>query len=195
MGSRRKDPINQIEWVPADTLHANAWNPNRVMTPELVLLERSILTTGWVQPILVNADGQVIDGFHRWRLSQDSKALRTRYKGDVPVARLHVDEPTAMAITVRMNRAKGHHGAVQMAALAHSIIGDHGWTREQLATEIGATATEVDLLLQDGVFTAKGTADWAYSPAWYPVPAADANAPADAVPERDDDPADVDAVT
>ena len=57
------DPINQVQWRPADALHANSWNPNVVFTPELKLLERSILKCGWIQPIIVNPDGLVIDGF------------------------------------------------------------------------------------------------------------------------------------
>ena len=41
--SRRKDPIDTIVWTPAEELHPNDWNPNRVLTAELVLLERSLL--------------------------------------------------------------------------------------------------------------------------------------------------------
>lgn len=164
------DPISRIEWVPSSRLRPNEWNPNRVMTPELRLLERSILSLGWVQPVLANPDGLIIDGFHRWRLSQDSPAIKQRYNRRVPVCWMDVDTPTAMAITVRINRAKGEHTAIEMSRLAHSIVRDHGWTRERLAEEIGATATEIDLLMQDDVFTAKGISSWAYSSAWYPVP-------------------------
>ncbi len=137
----------------------------------------------------------IVDGFHRWRLSQDSKACRSRWNGLVPVAFLKVDTATAMAITVRINRAKGSHGALEMAALAHSIINDHGWTKEKLAAEIGADSTEVDLLLQDGVFTAKGIDRWAYSPSWYPVLRSEVTeaeaTEGEVVVERDDDPADL----
>jgi hypothetical protein len=164
----RRDPIESIEWVPAESLHANHWNPNRVFRAELTLLERSLLSTGWIQPLLANNNGTIIDGFHRWRLSQDSDEIFQRYKGYVPVARLDVPDDMAMAITVRINRAKGSHSAVSMSSLAHAIIHDHGWTREQLADEIGATLDEVDLLLQDDVFTKKRVKDWAYAEAWYP---------------------------
>lgn len=145
--------------------------------------------------LLVEPRHLIVDGFHRWRLSQDSKACRARWNGLVPVAWLKVDTATAMAITVRINRAKGSHGALEMAALAHSIINDHGWTRERLADEIGADSTEVDLLLQDGVFTAKGIDRWAYSPSWYPVlkdeVAAAGGTIEEVTVERPDDPADL----
>ena len=55
------DPINQVQWRLASSLHANSWNPNVVFTPELKLLERSILKCGWIQPIIVNPDGLVIE--------------------------------------------------------------------------------------------------------------------------------------
>jgi hypothetical protein len=80
-----KDPISNIEWRDASTLNANDYNPNVVFTPELRLLERSLLLTGWVQPVLVQrAELTIIDGFHRSRLAQDSERLRERYAGKVP---------------------------------------------------------------------------------------------------------------
>ena len=84
------DPIDNIEWREASTLQANYWNPNRVHKPELKLLEHSLLSTGWIQPILINKNGMVIDGFHRWRLSQDSEAVKARYGGKLPVAVLPI---------------------------------------------------------------------------------------------------------
>ena len=162
------DPVDTIRWVPADTLDPNTWNPNRVHAAELRLLERSLLSTGWLQPLLVNPDRLIIDGFHRWRLSQDSEAVRRRWKGRVPVAVLNVDKPTAMLMTIRINRAKGTHVAVEMSAIVRELIEEHGMDRALIAAEIGGTKDEVDLLAQEGVFTAKNIKKWAYSQAWYP---------------------------
>ena len=162
------EPVDNIRWVPADTLDANTWNPNRVHGAELRLLERSLLSTGWLQPLLVNPDRLIIDGFHRWRLSQDSKPVRARWKGKVPVAVLDVDRPTAMLMTIRINRAKGSHVAVEMSAIVRELISEHGVARDVIAAEIGGTKEEVDLLAQEGVFTAKNIAKWGYSKAWYP---------------------------
>jgi len=163
------DPINNIQWRDASDLRANHWNPNRVRKQELRLLEHSLLTTGWIQPILVNEHDLIIDGFHRWRLSQDSKKVTAKWGGKVPTAVLPVDDPTAMAITVRINRAKGSHVAVEMHALVTDLLTVHGWSREQVAKEIGATVHEVDVLAQEGVFAARKIKDWAYSQAWYPA--------------------------
>ncbi len=162
------DPVDHIRWVPADTLDPNTWNPNRVHAAELRLLERSVLSTGWLQPLLVNPDRLIIDGFHRWRLSQDSDRIRARWKGRVPVAVLDVDRPTAMLMTIRINRAKGSHIAVEMSAIVRELIEEHGVARDVIAAEIGGTKEEVDLLAQEGVFSARSINKWAYSQAWYP---------------------------
>ena len=163
------DPIDRIKWTPAGDLHANPWNPNRVHKAELRLLERSLLATGWIQPVLANPDGLIIDGFHRWRLSQDSKALMKRWGGLVPVATLEVDTPTAMLMTVRINRAKGVHVAVEMHHLVHALLTEHGLDTETLMREMGATRDEVEALAAEGLFAARNIGGWAYSPAWYPV--------------------------
>lgn len=164
-----KDPISRIEWRLASSLNANQWNPNVVFGPELKLLERSIVLTGWVQPILIIEDGTIIDGFHRHRLAQESKTLLERYQGKVPCAVLKVDRPTAMVLTIRMNRAKGTHVAARMSEIVRELVDVHMYDPQEIAAEIGATKDEVELLMQDGVFKAKNIDGWKYSPAWYPA--------------------------
>ena len=164
-----KDPIANIEWRDAASLNANDYNPNVVFTPELTLLERSILLTGWVQPVLVAADGTIIDGFHRVRLSIDSQALRKRYDGKVPCAVVNVPRDRAMVLTIRMKPGKGSHVAVRMSEIWHELMDVHHYDAQQIAIEIGATRDEVDLLYQDGVFKKKDIANYRYSKAWYPA--------------------------
>lgn len=162
------DPISNIEWRDASTLHSNDWNPNVVFTPELKLLERSILSQGWIQPILINRNGMVIDGFHRWMLSKDSKLLKEKYAGSVPCAVLNVDDAQARILTVRMNRAKGSHVALRMADLVKSLVDDAGMSIADVAKEIGGTKQEVELLYQNDIFKARNLKDYKYSQAWVP---------------------------
>jgi ParB-like chromosome segregation protein Spo0J len=147
--------------------------PNVVFTPELRLLERSILLTGWVQPCLVMPDGTIIDGFHRVMLSRESAALREPYAGQVPCAVIDVPRDKAMILTIRMNRAKGSHVAVRMSEIVRELIDVHHCDPQEVGIEIGATKDEVDLLYQDGVFKMKNIENWRYSKSWYPkeVPA------------------------
>lgn len=162
------DPIMNVEWVPASSLRANEWNPNFVMTPELTLLEASIRKQGWIQPILVSRDGEIIDGFHRWSLSMSSKTLRARYDGRVPVVRLDIDEPDAMMLTVRINRAKGAHSATRMSDLVRRLVDVHGCDRQEIAAGIGATDDEIDLLYERSIWKSKDLENWEFSRAWIP---------------------------
>ena len=163
------DPLNNIQWLDANQLEANDYNPNAVFSPELRLLERSILKTGWVQPVLISRDNVIIDGFHRWSLSKDSKKIREKYKGKVPCAVLEVDRGEAMVLTVRMNRAKGSHIAVRMSEMVKELIDTHKYDIDELASELGATKKEIDLLYQDGVFKARNIKNYKYAKAWVPA--------------------------
>lgn len=162
------DPISRIEWRNAADLNANDYNPNVVYSPELRLLERSIILTGWVQPILITADGTIIDGFHRAMLARDSERIRARYGGLAPCAVLDVPRHKAMVLTIRMNRAKGSHVAIRMSAMVREMVEVLGMDRQEVAAEIGATAQEIDLLLQPSVLKAKDVSNAPYSRAWVP---------------------------
>ena len=164
-----ESPIMHIEWRRADSLKANHYNPNFILNQELHLLERNLLVVGWCQPILITPLGTIIDGFHRTKLSMDSPALVKRFGGMVPCAVIDISEAQAKMLTVRMNRAKGTHGALRMSELVHSLIDEHGCDPAEVAVEIGATADEVALLYQDSVFTQRNIKDYKYSKSWVPV--------------------------
>jgi hypothetical protein len=164
----RVEPIDRVVWMAANKLDANDYNPNVVFTPELRLLERSILTTGWVQPLLINPDSIIIDGFHRWRLSLDSEVLRKQYKGLVPCCIIKVDRPHAMLLTIRMNRAKGAHVAVRMSDVVRRLLNEYHMDPAEIAGEIGATLDEIELLSQENIFKNKNLASYKYSRAWTP---------------------------
>lgn len=165
---REPDPIERIEWRDAAKLYANDWNPNVVFDRELTLLEHSLLTNGWIQPVLVSKSGMVIDGFHRWQLSATSPKLQARYGGKCPCVVLDITEAEAMLLTVRINRAKGSHQATRMSSLVKRLVDTHGMSREDIATGIGAVPGEVDLLYQDSIFKARNMEHYRFSKAWVP---------------------------
>jgi ParB-like chromosome segregation protein Spo0J len=164
----RSDPIDRIQWVEASTLVANFYNPNVVHYQELALLEHSIERTGWIQPILINPDRVIIDGFHRWSLALRSERLMRLYAGQVPVAIIPVDLPGAMMMTIRINRAKGTHVALKMSEIVHTLLNEHKLDKQQIAAEIGANLDEVELLAQDGIFQARDLKNVPFSKSWVP---------------------------
>jgi ParB-like chromosome segregation protein Spo0J len=61
-----KEPVDCIQWVKADEVVANDYNPNAVAPPEMQLLEHSVREDGYTQPIVAwrkNGHFEVVDGF------------------------------------------------------------------------------------------------------------------------------------
>ena len=51
--TRADQPVNRIEWINRADIDPNDYNPNHVAPPEMRLLKRSILSEGWLFPLLV----------------------------------------------------------------------------------------------------------------------------------------------
>jgi ParB-like chromosome segregation protein Spo0J len=166
---KSRDPIDNIVWVPSRDLKANHYNPNVVMNQELKLLELSIVENGWIQPILINGNNIIIDGYHRWMLSMESKDLRNIYAEEVPCAVLDIDDSEAIMMTVRINRAKGSHASLRMSDLVKELIDVHGVDHKDIVQKMGATPTEVELLYDGSLFKEKDLKNYRYSKAWVPV--------------------------
>ena len=84
----RREPVDCVLWVRAEQLHANDYNPNSVAPPEMRLLQLSIMSDGYTQPIVAWPDQsdsyEVIDGFHRNRVGREVGAVRKRVMGRLP---------------------------------------------------------------------------------------------------------------
>lgn len=171
MSEERKHPIENIKWTPTEELQSNDYNPNTVLTAEMDLLAFSLMKQGWIQPILASSQKEeggypIIDGYHRWWLTGNHDGVRAMTGGKVPVAFLDLTRAERIALTVRINRAKGVHAALKMHELVLELHEEHEWTMKKIGEEIGADRDEVNLLLADGVFGKKKIHLHAYSPAW-----------------------------
>lgn len=164
----KNDPLLNIKFIHVDQLSANGWNPNVVLNQELKLLEYSLMKSGWLQPILINRNNMIIDGFHRYSLSKISKAVSERYQGLVPCAVFDIDDAQAMLMTIRINRAKGSHVAFKMHEIVRRLVDEFNIDTAQIEKEIGAYKGEVDLLYQEDVFKKKDIQNHTYSQAWEP---------------------------
>lgn len=151
-------PVSHVQWVPRDDLRANSWNPNRVAPPELRLLELSILESGWTQPVVAQPDGEIVDGFHRWTVSERPK-LFTLTGGLVPVVELHADPAGLRAATVRHNRARGTHHVLRMADMVAEMAGELGVSPAAIAASLGMDDEELERLLDRGQMTKRGAAE------------------------------------
>lgn len=161
-------PVSAVRWVKRDDLRANAYNPNHVARPELRLLRESILRSGWTQPIVARPDGEIVDGFHRWRLAADP-AIAVMTDGRVPVAYLPAETPLPeqMAATIRHNRARGEHGVTPMAEIVRVLVAEHGWTAADFTRGMGMEAEEAQRLADRSGMPVRAGAD-AFGNGWVP---------------------------
>lgn len=115
-------PLNSLQWVDRNKLHANDYNPNVVNEENLKLLIQSILTNGWTLPIVVRPDYTIIDGFHRWTVS-GREPLYTKLGGKVPVVIVdHKERSEDMYGTITHNRARGVHQLEPMKKIVQELI-------------------------------------------------------------------------
>ena len=147
------EPVDCVQWVPFDLVQANDYNPNSVAPPEMRLLEHSISEDGYTQPIVAwkNCDHyEVVDGFHRNRVGRESKAVRDRLLGYLPLTIINTergDRGNRIAATIRHNRARGKH---QVAAMSDIVVElkRRNWTDDKIGRELGMDPDEVLRLCQ-----------------------------------------------
>lgn len=160
-------PVNVIEWVHRDKLHANHWNPNVVPPPELKLLAISILEDGWTQPLVIDDELQIIDGYHRWTVS-GYPAVSALTDGMVPCVRLNTDAAHQRISTVRHNRARGVHHVVRMADIVADLT-EMGMEPEDIKTRLRMDKDEVQRLLDRGKMNVRGVNPNGVGRAWEPT--------------------------
>ena len=157
-----------VEWVERDKLRGNSYNPNHVAVTELDLLDQSIFASGWTQPIVARTDMEIVDGFHRWTVSQRPR-IWSMTNGLVPVVYLTCDLASQMFATIRHNRARGQHTVAQMARIVQALIDQHGKTIPDLILELGMEDEEVERLfnragMPEKMAKEKGTFNQAWEP-------------------------------
>lgn len=171
----KSEPVDCVLWVEADRVHGNAYNPNVVAPPEMRLLQRSIMSDGYTQPIVAwptESDAyEVVDGFHRHKIGKEVRAVRKRVRGRLPISVINPDRTgpeDRMAATIRHNRARGVHGVDGMSDIVLDLS-RRGRSEEWIAKELGMEPDEV-LRLKQIQGLAEIFADEEFSEAWEAVP-------------------------
>lgn len=166
----KSEPVDCVLWVENETVVANDYNPNSVAPPEMKLLEHSICEDGYTQPIVSFDEGSfktVIDGFHRHRVGKESKVVRSRVHGYLPVVVINADREDRndrIAATIRHNRARGKHRVDAMSDIVVELK-RRNWSDEKIGKELGMDPDEVLRLCQISGL-AEMFADKEFSEAW-----------------------------
>lgn len=151
----KDNPVDFVKWVASDDVVANDYNPNKVAPPEMELLELSIMNDGYTQPIVTwnnpeKGKTEVIDGFHRNRVGKESKIVRQRIFGYLPIVDIRKEQSGAndrIASTIRHNRARGKH---QVNAMSEIVIElkNRNWSNQRISKQLGMDEEEVLRLCQ-----------------------------------------------
>lgn len=164
-----KSPVYNVKAVPIEKVQANAYNPNRVATPEMKLLYDSIKEDGYTMPIvcyyLKDIDKyEIVDGFHRYTVMKTHKDIYEREGGLLPVVVIDKDLSNRMASTIRHNRARGSHDVDLMCNIVGELH-ELGRTDAWIMKHLGMDADEV-LRLKQLSGLASLFADKDFSKAW-----------------------------
>ena len=174
------EPVDNVQWVKAEYVSANDYNPNAVQAPEMKLLEESITKNGFAMPIVTHPmptpsgeavattqdPQETVDGFHRGKVGK-SKKISKRLHGYLPVAALKKNRHSMdarIAATVQFNRARGKHETELMSGLVSKLI-QMGKTDLEVAKALGMSAEEL-LRLKQMTGLAGLFKDQPYSKAW-----------------------------
>lgn len=140
-------PVLDVKMVSLEKVYANDYNPNRVATPELLLLKHSIEQDGYTQPIVTYYDRPrdryiIVDGFHRYRCAKEYFHLK-----QIPIVVIKKNINNRMASTIRHNRARGTHQIRNMSEIVKDLA-KSGWSDKKICSELGMELDEVIRLKQ-----------------------------------------------
>lgn len=167
----KNEPVDCVLWVKNEEVYANDYNPNSVAPPEMELLRLSIQNDGFTQPVVSMDDGEgkreVIDGFHRTRVSKECDEIVNRLYGYTPVVTIRTsqsDRSNRIASTIRHNRARGKHVVDSMSDIIVDLK-KRNWSPKKIGKELGMDQDEVLRLAQISGIT-EMFKDRSFSLAW-----------------------------
>ena len=144
----KDQPINEVQWIPIEKVHANDYNPNSVATQEMKLLYVSVKKDGYTQPCVTIYDEKkdryvIVDGFHRYSIMRRYKDIYASCEGKLPCVVLHGKTMNdLMASTVRHNRARGKHSVTGMSNIVMEML-MNGATDLEVCNNLGLEAEEL----------------------------------------------------
>lgn len=147
------EPVDCVQWVLADEIQANDYNPNAVAPPEMELLRLSIMADGYTQPIVAwqhDDVTEVVDGFHRNRVGKECEDVKQKLHGYLPVSVIkqsREDRGDRIASTIRHNRARGKHKVDAMAEIVIELK-RRNWSPKKIGKQLGMDQDEVLRLCQ-----------------------------------------------
>lgn len=127
--------------VPTDSVSPNPYQPRKDFNPEaLAELAASIRTSGILQPIVVRPRGdryEILVGERRWRAAQQAGLAR------VPALLREASDAEALELALVENLLREDLNPLEAADAYHRLMGEFGWTQDELARRIGKDRSSI----------------------------------------------------
>jgi ParB-like chromosome segregation protein Spo0J len=158
-----KQEVMNAKVVDINLLQANVYNPNRMPSMEMSLLEQCIAKYGFLFPIITSWDEdlqkyRIIDGYHRYEV------LKRMGATEVSILDLKLPYHDAVQLTILMNRIKGLHQIEKMSDLVMKLE-DLGLQDEEICKNLGME-TEEYMRLKQQLGIAHAFRNHNYSKSW-----------------------------
>ncbi len=118
-----------IEQYPLESITLNDWNPNRMDDEKFRSLVMSIRKRKFLVPIVVNKDGVVMDGEHRYLASKECGLE------NVPVVQVDMTLDEMKLGTLGLNGIRGENSPLSFAKLLQDL--NQRYSLEEIADLIG----------------------------------------------------------
>jgi ParB family chromosome partitioning protein len=146
-GDRPGSRDRGVTMVPITLVVRNPHQARQVFTKEsLESLAHSMKEHGIIQPLIVRPQAggkyEIVAGERRWRAAQLAGLP------DVPVIVRQLSEKEAGEINLIENLHRDDLNPMEVAEKCRQLIGEHGYTQEQLAEQIGKSRSALTNLLR-----------------------------------------------
>jgi ParB-like chromosome segregation protein Spo0J len=155
--------VLEVFLVPLDSLFANDYNPNKMLTRENEMLCNCIKKYGFLFPLITTWDEEkqkyrIIDGYHRY------EALKKIGAKEVSILDMKIPYHEAVQLTILMNKIKGLHQVELMSDLVVKLE-DLGLQDSEICENLGME-TEEYLRLKQQLGIAHAFKNHEYSKSW-----------------------------
>lgn len=132
------EPVFEI--VDINTLTPRKGNPNEFTEDLTKSLDYSIDKFGFLQPLVINQDGIIVDGFHRYDV------LREKGIEQVRVSRVFTkNEEELKLLSQALNKIRGQHNLKRDISEMEILM---GYNPDELQSLLGFDETGLDLMRQ-----------------------------------------------
>jgi len=153
-----------MDYCKTSDLRPAKWSSaSYIVAPDYKRLSESIRDRGMLHPIVVQKDGTIIDGYHRWTIANEQNMKK------VPVNVVKCDDVEAMLLHIELNRYRGMIIAKYLSRLMQAVMQSKRFTEEELRKRLAMSYDEFDILLDGSLIKMRKIKQHSYSPAWVPI--------------------------